>query len=695
MTRRSGDPKGPANGPDADLLAATDRAAALRAEIRHHAERYHLLDEPEISDAQYDALVRELRGLEDRFAGLRRDDSPTQQVGATPSVLFAPVVHRDRMFSLDNALSREHLAAWQERLVRELGRTPAGYTCELKIDGLAVSLTYENGKLVLGATRGDGTTGEDVTANLRMIAAVPQRLHGDAPRLLEVRGEVYMPDAAFAALNRRQTEHGGKSFANPRNAAAGSVRQKDPAITASRELSIWVYQVGSTQGGPKLASHWQTLTWLESLGFACNPASAKVQDLDGVLAYVTAAQADRPTRGYQTDGVVVKADELADQRELGFTAKAPRWAIAFKFPPEEQITRLRAIEINVGRTGAATPFAVLEPVFVGGATVSMATLHNADEVARKGILVGDWVIVRRAGDVIPEIVGPVPSRRDGSQTAWSMPTACPFCQSPIVRVAEEKVARCTGGLACPSRVREYLAHFASRGAMDVDGLGYKTIDTLLSRGLIRTPADIFFLTPASLRGLEGWGDVSITNLMAAIERARTRPLANVLVALGIRHVGSTVARVLAQRYRTLDALLSAATCATEALAATHGVGEVIAGSIRKWAEDPDNLSLVARLREGGVKAEDPQPTGAPSDLLAGVTIVVTGTLVGYTREQAEQAVLSRGGKIGSSVSKKTTAVLVGESPGSKAQKAEQLGVPRIDERVFERLLAEGPDALAG
>jgi len=675
----------------ANVADVRARIEALRAQIRHHAERYHVLDDPEISDAQYDDLVRELASLEETFPELAADDSPTQQVGAAPSQLFAPVVHRERMFSLDNAMAPEDLLSWEARLVRELGRPPEGYTCELKIDGLAISLTYARGELVLGATRGDGTTGEDVTANLRAIEDLPKRLKGNPPAMLEVRGEVFMPTTAFDALNRRQTEQGARIFANPRNAAAGSVRQKDASVTASRELSIWVYQLGGIEGGPKdLRTHWQTLEYLDSLGLRLNPATKRIADLAAVEAYIAEAQAARNQRPYQTDGVVVKVDALADQRELGFTSKAPRWAIAYKFPPEEQVTRLRDIMVSIGRTGAATPFAMLEPVFVGGATVSLATLHNADEVARKDVRVGDFVIVRRAGDVIPEVVGPVVARRTGDETPWQMPTHCPFCQSPIVRPEGEKVARCTGGWACPSRVREYLFHFASRGAMDIEGMGYKTVDTLLSKGLIRTPADIFFLKAEDLLDLDGWGEVSVRNLMNAIERARERPMANVLVALGIRHVGGTVAKVLARRYGKLDALLAAS---HEELSTTEGIGPVIATSVRQWADDPDNQALVARLREGGVKAEDPEPEGGRSDALKGVTVVLTGTFDAMSREQAQAAVVARGGKVTSSVSKKTTAVVAGASPGSKLAKAQTLGVRVIDEALFARLLAEGPAAL--
>lgn len=667
------------------------RIDALRDSLRHHAYRYYVLDDPEIQDAEYDALLRELIALEEAHPDLVTDDSPTQRVGAPPSSAFEQVVHRQRMFSLDNAVSSEDLEAWQARMERELGQVPTGYACELKIDGLAVALTYEQGKFVLGATRGDGSVGEDITANLRTLDAVPLRLLGEAPALLEVRGEVYMPLDAFDDLNRRQAESGGKAFANPRNAAAGSVRQKDPAATASRKLSIWVYQLGVCEGGPELASHTETMEYLRSLGLRVNPASARVDDLAGVVGYVADAEKTRHGRNYQTDGVVLKADALPEQRELGFTAKAPRWAIAYKFPPEEQVTQLRDISINIGRTGAATPFAILEPVFVGGATVSMATLHNADEIARKDVRIGDFVTVRRAGDVIPEVVGPVLSRRGDDVVEFEMPSDCPFCGNPITRTGTEKVVRCTGGFACPSRAREYLFHFASRGAMDIDGLGYKTIDRLQTEKMISTPADIFFLKPEQFAEFEGWGEVSTNNLMEAIERARDRPVGKLLAALGIRHVGTTVARQLAARFRSLHAILDAS---AEELAAIDGIGPVIGESIAQWAAEADNRALVQRLADGGVRMEDPPPeSGAAPDLLAGVTLVITGTLETFSRDDAKTAVLERGGKVTSSVSKKTRAVLAGASPGSKLDKAQKLGVLVIDESQFETLLAEGPDSL--
>ncbi len=676
-----------AKRPAADPAA---RVQELREQLRHHAHRYYVLDDPEISDAEYDTMLRELEALEEADPTLVTEDSPTRRVGAAPSSLFASVTHRQRMFSLDNAESADDLEAWQARLERQLGRPPTGYVCELKIDGLAVSLTYEGGVLTQAATRGDGVTGEDVTANVRAIRAVPLRLMGDPPAIMEARGEIYMPLDAFEELNTRQAEAGERLFTNARNAAAGSVRQKNPAITAERNISVWIYQLGHIEAGPQLDSHSATLDYLRSLGLRVNPSTKRVADLAEMVEYVEWTEQHRNDLPYQTDGVVIKVDALDEQIELGYTAKAPRWAIAYKFPPEEQITRLNGIEINIGRTGAATPFAVLEPVFVGGANVGMATLHNEEELQRKDVRIGDWVVVRRAGDVIPEVVGPVVSRRTGDEQVWHMPANCPFCGNPIVRPEGEKVARCTGGLTCSSRVREWLFHFAGRGAMDIEGLGYKTVDLLLSKGLIEGPADIFFLTPDDLLQFEGWGEVSVGNLMSAIDEARDRPVANLLVGLGIRHVGGTVAHLLARRFRDIRELLAAG---AEELAAVEGVGPIIAESVADWGADEANRALIDRLGEGGVRLVDPEPEGGVSDVLEGVTVVITGTLDSLGRDAAKAAIEDRGGKVTSSVSGKTTVLVAGESPGSKLAKAEGLGVPVVNEEMFLRLLEEGPGIL--
>jgi DNA ligase (NAD+) len=674
-----------------DEHEASERIEELRQQLRYHGYRYHVLDEPEISDYAYDQLLRELVALEEAHPLLIAPDSPTQRVGGPIGDLFAPVRHLRPLFSLDNIEATSELEAWGNRLQRGLGRPAEGFSCELKIDGLAVVLTYEEGKLARAATRGDGATGEDITANLRTLKSIPLRLLGKPPSLLEVRGEVYMPLQAFEELNRRQTEAELRIFANPRNAAAGSVRQKDPGITASRDLGIWVYQVGLLEGGPPLARHSEQMTYMSDLGLRVNPTSRAVADLKGVKKFLVDAEKNRHERDYQTDGVVIKVDLLSDQIELGYTSHAPRWAVAYKFPPEEQVTTLRDIQINVGRTGAATPFAVLEPVQVGGATVTYATLHNEDELRRKDVRILDKVIVRRAGDVIPEVVGPVVSVRTGEEIPWSMPGECPFCGHRIERPPGEKVARCTGGFECPSRVREWLFHFASRGGMDIEGMGYKTIDLLLREGLIDDPADIFLLKPEQLLGFEGWGEVSVGNLMRGIEAARHRPLQRLLVALGIRHVGATVARLLAHRFRSLGQLMEAT---PSDLAGVEGLGQVIATSVRAWSLDPDNIALVKKLEQAGVSmADEETETDSSSDSLAGMILVVTGTLESMSREQAEAEITRRGAKAVSSVSKKTVALVVGESPGqSKVQKANELGVPVIDEKRFLRLLAEGQDA---
>ncbi len=671
-----------------------ERAEALRREIRAHAHRYYVLDEPVVDDAEYDALVRRLQSIEEEHPDLITPDSPTQRVGAAPSSLFEPVKHLRPLFSLDNAEDRADLEAWEQRLVRQLGDRPDGYVCEPKIDGLAVVLVYEDGVLVSGATRGDGTTGENITANLRTLQSVPLRLLGDdVPSVLEVRGEVYMDDAAFQALNEAQQERGDRLFTNPRNAAAGSVRQKDPTVTAGRSLGIWVYQAGVIDGGPRLARHSEATGYLSSLGLRVNPIAEAAPDLDAALTYIERIERDRHDIGYQTDGVVVKVDALELQDRLGFTARAPRWAIAYKFPPEERTTTLRDIQINIGRTGAATPFAVLEPVFVGGANVAMATLHNEEQVQLKDVRIGDTVIVRRAGDVIPEVLGPVVAARTGEEQVWSMPAACPFCGNPIVRPEDEKVARCTGGLACPSRLREWLFFFAGRSAMDIEGLGYKTIDLLVREGLIGGPADIFTLAPEDFAAFEGWGEVSINNLMEGIEAARDRPLERLLIGLGIRHVGPAAAKEFARRFRSIDVLMVAT---EEELVGIDGIGATIAQAWIEWAGEPESRELIERFRSAGVRLADPEPE--PSEraeqTLSGVTLVVTGTLERFTRDEVEEAVARLGGKVTGSVSKKTTAVVAGASPGAaKLTKAESLDTPVIDEPTLVQLLEHGPSAL--
>ena len=676
------------------MTVSTDsrRIEELRASVREHNHRYYILDDPQVSDAQYDKMLRELLALEDAHPNLVTVDSPTQRVGIAVGEMFRPTQHLKPLFSLDNAETREDLEAWEQRMERQLQGPPSGYMCELKIDGLAVVLTYRDGVLATGATRGDGTTGEEITSNLRTLKSIPLRLLGaKPPTTLEVRGEVYMPYKAFDELNRRQIEAGRPIFANARNAAAGSVRQKDTAATASRNLDIWIYQLGLIEDGPSFDTHSETMDYLQSLGLRTNPASAAVETIDEVYSYVEKAEKGRHNMPYQTDGVVIKANVLTEQEELGFTAKAPRWAIAYKFPPEEQITTLKNISINIGRTGAATPFAILDPVFVGGAMVGMATLHNEDQVALKDLRIGDQVIVRRAGDVIPEVVGPVVSARTGSERKWKMPKKCPFSGHPIVRIEGEAVARCTGGFACPSRVREWLFHFSGRGGMDIEHMGYRTIDLLLKEGYITDPADIFTFDVAVLLEQEGWGEISVRNLENAIEGAKDRPVARLLTALGIRHVGGTVARTLARQFGGLPALMDA----TESeIAEVEGIGPVIAKEVSVWSTDAVNRDLVEKLGRAGVRLVDDVDEQVGSDLLAGATFVVSGSIDGFSRPEAQSAIEARGGKATNSVSGRTTVLVVGDSPGaSKTLKAEELDVPIIDGATFKRLLTEGLSVL--
>ncbi|MPZ51664.1 MAG: NAD-dependent DNA ligase LigA [Acidimicrobiia bacterium] len=669
------------------------RAVELREALTEYSRLYYL-DEPTVADADYDDLMRELRAIEEQHPDLVTPESPTQTVGtAVTESTFAAVEHLRPLFSLDNADSITTLEAWMARMTRQLGEEPKGFSCELKIDGLAVVLVYENGRLRTGATRGDGVTGEDITANLRTIEDIPKTLDSESPpSLLEVRGEVYMSFAAFEELNKHQAEAGLRLFSNARNAAAGSVRMKDTSVTATRQLGIWVYQAGIIEGGPDLSTHTETMEYLGSLGFVINEASERLADLAAVEGYVTRAEKERHDQAYQTDGVVIKVDDLDLQENLGFTSRAPRWAIAYKFPPEERTTKLRDIMINIGRTGAATPFAVLEPVFVGGANVGMATLHNQDQVALKDVRIGDEVIVRRAGDVIPEVVGPVVATRTGDEKVWSMPTECPFCGNPIVRPEGEAVARCTGGFECPSRLREWLFHFASRGGLDIEHLGYKTIDLLLERELISDPSDIFTFDTDRLLEVEGWGEMSVGNLRSAIDEARERPVPRLLTALGIRHVGSTVARRLIRHFGGLPALLAAS---ADEIAEVEGIGRVIADGVREWADDTENRTLVEKLEDAGVRMTEDVDESV-GDVLAGVTLVVTGSLDGFSRDSAKAAIEERGGKATGSVSGTTTALVTGDSPGAaKVTKAEDLGVPQIDEKIFVKLLEQGPSVLKG
>jgi DNA ligase (NAD+) len=661
------------------------RLVALAELVRYHNRRYHELDDPEIADAEYDALVVRLRAVEEAHPELVTPESPTQKVGAAPSSQFTPVEHLVPMMSLDNAFSFDELRAWGERLSRRVAESSA-FVCELKIDGVAMSLRYEGGRYVRAATRGDGRVGEDVTENVRTIEAVPERLKGrQVPDLLEVRGEVYMPAGAFRALNERQAEAGERLFANPRNSAAGSLRQKDPSITASRELSLFTYQLGAIEGGPRFATHSETLDALRAMGLPVNPEIRTVPTLDDVYAFCQHWQEHRHDLDYEIDGVVVKVDDLAMRNELGSTSKAPRWAIAFKFPPEERTTRLVDIMVSIGRTGKATPFAMLEPVFVGGSTVQLATLHNQDQVRAKDVRPGDTVIVRKAGDVIPEVVKPVLTERPADLPEWTFPTECPRCKGPLVRLEGESDTFCTN-VDCPAQREQRIVHFASRGAMDIEGMGERTVILLVERGFLHDVGDVFSLQADDLRALDGFGEISVRNLLAAIDGARTRPLDRLLVGLGIRHVGPAGARSLARHFGELDRIMAAA---EDEMAGVEGVGPVIARSVHEFFSLPRNREVVEKLRAAGVdlgRVEEPEH----AQTLTGMTIVVTGTLEGYSREGAEEAITARGGKSPGSVSKKTTAVVVGEGPGAaKLTKATDLGVPILDEAAFTHLLETG------
>ncbi len=698
----------------ADIGTATSRAEELAQAILYHNDRYYGSDQPEIPDADYDDLVRELRAIEAEFPILARPDSPTRNVGAvTPTAAyptavypttgsavagspvigspvvgatFAPVVHRVPMTSLDNAMDLAELTAWGGRLGRGLNGEAVTFVCELKIDGLAMSLRYESGRFVQAATRGDGRVGEDVTANVATIASIPAVLGAGAPEVLEVRGEVFMPLASFDSLNQRATEAGLARFVNPRNAAAGSLRQKDPRITASRELSFWSYQLGEVVGGPPFTSHHQTLEYLAELGFPVNPEIRQVEGLAGVEEFAAHWQQHRHDLAYDIDGAVAKIDDLAQRERLGFTSRAPRWAIAFKFPPEERTTVLRDIQVSIGRTGRATPFAVLEPVFVGGSTVGMATLHNQDQVRAKDVRPGDTVIVRKAGDVIPEVVGPVLSMRPAGSVAWQFPTVCPCdLRTPLVRPEGEADTRCVEP-QCPFQRDQRIIYFASRGAMDIEGLGERTVFQLSEAGLVRDPADIYSLTVEMLLQLEGFAAMSAEKLIEAIQGSRLRPLPRLLTALGIKGLGPSASEAISRAFGNLHAVVTAGEAD---LATTDGVGPAIAASIVRWFANPANMEMIGKLDAAGVDFGNVEVSRLPQ-VLAGKAVVVTGSLDGFTRDDAKSAIKGRGGKSPGSVSAKTYAVVLGADPGaSKVTKAAALGIPILDEAGFIELLATG------
>ncbi|MCO5991982.1 NAD-dependent DNA ligase LigA [Actinoallomurus rhizosphaericola] len=704
--------------------AVRQRHAELAQELDEANYRYYVLDSPTISDAEYDRLMREIQALEKDHPELVTPDSPTQKVGAPITTDFATVEHIERMQSLDNAFSGDDLSAWLTRAEKEVGSV-ANFLCELKIDGLAVNLTYENGRLVRGATRGDGRTGEDVTNNIRTIEAVPLQLEGDdVPELLEVRGEVYLPVEAFEKLNEGLVEAGKAPFANPRNAAAGSLRQKDPRVTAHRPLSMIVHGFGAWRGGRQPESQSDSYEIMRSFGLPVSDRVKVVDGLDDVRAFIEYYGEHRHEPAYEIDGVVVKVDQLALQRRLGSTSRWPRWAIAFKYPPEEVNTKLLDIRVGVGRTGRVTPYGVMEPIKVAGSTVAYATLHNADEVKRKGVQIGDTVILRKAGDVIPEIVGPVAGLRDGTEREFVMPSRCPECGTELRAQKEGDVdIRCPNARKCPAQLRERLYFVASRNALDIEALGYVAA-TALTQPLepedppVKNEGDLFHLTVEQLLPIKsvvreqrtglpriddktgeekvvtffanksGEPKKTVEKLFEELEKAKQQPLWRVLVALSIRHVGPTAAQALAREFRSLDRIAAAS---EEELTAVEDVGPTIAASVKEWFGVGWHREIVEKWRAAGVRMEDEGAEEGPRPL-EGVTVVITGSLEGFSRDSATEAVQNLGGKVSSSVSKKTGFVVFGESPGSKYDKAVKLGVPLLDEAGFQVLLEKGPDA---
>ena len=710
---------------------AAARAAELRHELDYHAYRYYMLDAPEITDAAFDKMLVELQQIEAAYPELVTESSYTQRVGGYVSEQFAPVTHMARMYSMDDAMDLDELDAWLERTEAALGAGRAVYTCELKIDGLGVALTYENGAFVRAATRGDGTTGEDVSLNVRTIHDVPMHLAepalvhmgADRSHTIEVRGEVYMPKGSFARLNEEADAAGRDPFANPRNAAAGSLRQKDPKVTATRDLATFIYAVADTNPLHVHSQH-EFLSWLRDAGFSVNPNVATCGTPAEVHAFCADALAHRGELDYDIDGVVVKVDSFAQQDELGFTARAPRWAIAFKFPPEEKTTVLREIRVQVGRTGVLTPVAEFDPVTVAGSTIARATLHNIDEVHRKDVRVGDTIVVHKAGDVIPEVVGPVADKRPADALPWQMPATCPVCGSPVVHEEGEVAYRCVS-LDCAAQLKERLLHWVSRGCMDVDGIGDELVDKMLEAGLVHDVADFYTLTVEDIAGLETGrrygadnakkgvragdpipvGQKTAEKVVGELVHSKEQSLGRVLFALGIRHVGKSVGELLAQHFLSIDKLLLAS---EEEIAQVDGVGPKIAASVKGFLAVPENLEVLERLRQAGLSLEEDlgaataraaEETGVSADLagaqpLAGLTFVLTGTLERRTRDEAGAALKALGAKVTGSVSKKTSYVVAGPGAGSKLAKAESLGVPVLDEAQLEHLLATGSVLMA-
>ncbi|MBK4715535.1 MULTISPECIES: NAD-dependent DNA ligase LigA [Tenebrionibacter/Tenebrionicola group] len=667
-----------------------DELTQLRTTLRHHEYLYHVLDAPEIPDAEYDRLMRALRELEAQHPELITPDSPTQRVGAQPLTQFTQVRHEVPMLSLDNVFDEESWQAFYKRIQDRLhDEAEITFCCELKLDGLAVSLLYEDGLLTRASTRGDGATGENITSNVRTIYAIPLRLHGeDIPRRVEIRGEVFLPQAGFEKINEEARRTGGKVFANPRNAAAGSLRQLDPRITAKRPLTFFCYGVGLLEGGELPASHFERLQRFKSWGLPVSDRVCLCTGSDGVLAFYHQVEQARSTLGFDIDGVVAKVDAIPLQEELGFVARAPRWAVAFKFPAQEQMTTVRDVEFQVGRTGAITPVARLEPVQVAGVLVSNATLHNADEIERLGLRIGDHVVIRRAGDVIPQVVNVVLSERPDETREVVFPAHCPVCGSDVERVEGEVVTRCTGGLICAAQRKEALWHFVSRRAMNVDGMGVKLIDQLVDKEYVKTPADLFGLSAGILTGLDRMGPKSALNLVNALEKAKETTFARFLYALGIREVGEATAAGLAAHYGTLDALMAAS---IEDLQQVPDVGIVVATHVFNFFEEESNREVIAELT-GKVGIHWPAPVVVKAEEIdspfAGKTVVLTGSLSQMSRDDAKARLVALGAKVSGSVSKKTNLVVAGEAAGSKLAKAQELGIDVIDEAEMLRLLGE-------
>ena len=676
-----------------------ERHAALVEEVRGHQFRYYVLDSPTISDGEFDELLRELERMEAEYPGLATPDSPTQSVGGTFSTDFAAYDHLERMLSLDNAFDTEELLAWIDRVEREVGGSTR-YLCELKIDGLAINLLYEDGQLTRALTRGDGRSGEDVTLNVRTLDQVPEQLHHSdefpVPKLIEVRGEVFFRVEDFAELNARLVESGKPPFANPRNTAAGSLRQKDPRVTRGRRLRMICHGLGKRDGFEPVRQSESYLA-LAAWGLPVSPHTKVFDTAEEILAHIRYWGEHRHDAEHEIDGVVVKVDQVSLQRRLGATSRAPRWAIAYKYPPEEATTRLLDIQVNVGRTGRVTPFAVMEPVKVAGSTVAMATLHNAEEVKRKGVLIGDRVVIRKAGDVIPEVLGPVVDVRTGGEREFVMPGRCPECHTPLAYQKEGDVdIRCPNTRYCPAQRRERLFYLAGRGRFDIEVLGYEAAAALIESGVVADEGDIFDLDERKLLRVELFrtkeGELSANGgkLLANLETAKDRPLWRVIAAMSVRHVGPTAARALAREFGSIDAIEAAG---EEELAEVDGVGPAIARAVREWFAVDWHREIVEKWRRAGVRLAEERDESVPRNL-EGLSIVVTGSLAGFSRDEAKEAIMARGGKAAGSVSKKTSFVVVGDAPGSKYDKAVQLKVPVLDEAGFQVLLGRGPDAAA-